>query len=266
VSGRATALPAAGDLAVSVLRDLLLEGPAGIDPVGLALVGLLDAAGLLADPAFVEACVDVVGDPVDGTPLYAEVDLDRLLAASLGDTPLRLAPAGHQLLSTAVGLVDLARGLRTLAPAAAMAAAAALAGFVQAVGPQTGLSVSLSTSLSTSPTPSTCSTSSSGAPVASSSLAAEVSGWSAARRLAGDLQRLDDLVVAAWQAEEALTELRAGQVGVVAEAVLERDRLLIGLIALVRGVPLDRVAATSPAASSGTAATCLVPSTAGGAR
>lgn len=248
MSGRATALPAAGDLAASVLRDLLLDGPAGIDPVDLALVGLLDAAGLLGDPVFVEACVDVVGDPVDGTPLYADVDLDRLLAASLGDTPLRLTPAGHQLLSTAVGLVDLAAGLRTLTPAARQAAVTALTQFVQAIGPEAGLTVCPSTT-STAP--------------AASSLAGEVAGWTAARRLAGDLQRLDDLVVAAWRAEESLTELRAGQVGVLPETVLERDRLLTGLIGLVRGVPQERVAPTSPVH---TAATRLVPSTAGGTR
>jgi hypothetical protein len=136
-------------------------------------------------------------------------------------------------------------------------AVTALARFLAVIGPDAGLTISTTQAQAATAT-------SASMPVApASSLADEVSGWTAARRLAGDLACLDDLVVAAWKAEEALLELRAGQVGVPTDAVQQRDQLLTGLIALVRGVPQERVALTSPAH---TAATSPVPSTAGGTR
>ena len=142
-------------LAPSVLREALAAGPSGADPAGLALIGLLDVAGLLDDQAFVEACVTL---DVDGDLLYADLDLQQLLAVSVGEDPLPLAPLAHQLLSAGLGLVDLASCLRGLDPDLRGAAVAVLCTFLHSVGPAVGLTVSMSpadTATATSPVPAT---------------------------------------------------------------------------------------------------------------
>ena len=141
-------------LAPSVLREALAAGPSGADPAGLALIGLLDVAGLLDDQAFVEACVTL--DVDDGDLLYADLDLQQLLAVSVGEDPLPLSPLAHQLLSAGLGLVDLAACLRGLDPDLRGAAVAALCTFLHSVGPAVGLTVSMSpadTATATSPVP-----------------------------------------------------------------------------------------------------------------
>ena len=140
-------------LAPSVLREALAAGRSGADPAGLALIGLLDVAGLLDDQAFVEACVTL---DVDGDLLYADLDLQQLLAVSVGEDPLPLAPLAHQLLSAGLGLVDLASCLRGLDPDLRGAAVAVLCTFLHSVGPAVGLTVSMSpadTATATSPVP-----------------------------------------------------------------------------------------------------------------
>jgi hypothetical protein len=109
---------ALGRLAASVAREALLAGPAGADPEGLALVGLLDAAGLLERPEFTGWCLELECDPVDGTLLYADIAVDRLAAVAVGDSPFQLDPTARRLLSAAVVLVDLAAELYELDPPA----------------------------------------------------------------------------------------------------------------------------------------------------
>lgn len=102
---------AAARLAPSVLRDALLAGPAGGDPVGELLVGLLDRSGLLTCTDVVQQCVDLdADDPV----MWADLDVSALRACARGDISLDLPGHERRLLSLAVTLVDLSSLLRGL--------------------------------------------------------------------------------------------------------------------------------------------------------
>jgi hypothetical protein len=96
------------------------------------MIGLLDAAGLLACPAFADWCVELALD-VDHTLLYADLLLDRLAYMSAGDSPVQLDPTARRLLATAVTLVDLGAEIRELEPAARRIALTALTAFLQAL-------------------------------------------------------------------------------------------------------------------------------------
>lgn len=96
---------AAAWLAPSVLREALLEGPAGGDLVGEALVGLLTAAGLLARPDFVERCVDLDAEG------WADFDPSALRAAAGGGSGLEFTGVERRLLAVAVAMTALGGAL-----------------------------------------------------------------------------------------------------------------------------------------------------------
>lgn len=116
MTGRVVPLPVPRVIAPSVLRQALMAGPDAHDPVTLLMVRFLDVAGVLDDPAFVEHCVHAHVDPIDGTVLYAQVDLEALTAVSVGLGPVCLSETALRLLSSVVGLLDLAAVLPTLTP------------------------------------------------------------------------------------------------------------------------------------------------------
>jgi hypothetical protein len=97
---------AVGRLAPEALRAALLDGPAGADPAGEALVGLLEAAGLLESPEFAGWCVYFDDDG------YAEIDLAEL--ACWWMAPVELTEVQRRMVQAALSLVDLAAELREL--------------------------------------------------------------------------------------------------------------------------------------------------------
>lgn len=111
-------------LARSTVRDLLLEGPAGGDPFGEAIVALLDTGDLLSHDGFVVHCVEVHDeDPVT----WADLDQDRLRAGAGAGLPIELDPVQQRLLQLAVTLLDLAGHLHDRdCPVTAQAARSAL--------------------------------------------------------------------------------------------------------------------------------------------
>jgi hypothetical protein len=113
---------AAGRLAPQALRAALLDGPAGADPAGVALVGLLEAVGLLACPEFAGWCVYFDDDG------YAEIDLAEL--ACWWMAPVELTDAQCQTVRAALSLVDLAAELRELPEPTRRLVVDALAAFV----------------------------------------------------------------------------------------------------------------------------------------
>jgi hypothetical protein len=115
---------AAGRLAPQALRAALLDGPAGADPAGEALVGLLEAAGLLESPEFAEWCVYFD----DG---YAEIDLAEL--ACWWVAPVELTEVQRQTVQAALSLVDLAAELRELPAATGRRVVDALAAVVAGI-------------------------------------------------------------------------------------------------------------------------------------
>jgi hypothetical protein len=138
-----TALPQRpSQIPTSVLRQALLDGPSAVDPAGLVLVELLDSVGLLAVREVVDQTIDLAVDG-SGTVMYAELDLEQVLAVANRNNP-RVSDTAHRILSAAVGLADLAAGLPELELSARIAALTALARYLQNVAPQAGLTVSLS--------------------------------------------------------------------------------------------------------------------------
>lgn len=111
-------------LARSTVRDLLLAGPAGGDPLGEAIVALLDAGDLLSHDGFVAQCVEVARDEEPLT--WADLDQERLRACARTGLPLELDPAQRRLIQLSVTLLDLAGHLHDLGPVATQAATSAL--------------------------------------------------------------------------------------------------------------------------------------------
>jgi hypothetical protein len=109
--------------AAAGLREALLDGPAGADPAGTALVDLLAESGLLAVPEFADWCVYVDDDG------YTDIDLTQL-STSAWMAPVELTDAQRRTVSAGVCLIDLAAEVRELPGAMGRRVLAALTAVV----------------------------------------------------------------------------------------------------------------------------------------
>jgi hypothetical protein len=91
-------VPAAFLPVASVLREALLDGPAGMSPARPGVVALLDAAGLLANAELVRAVVDLDVDD-DGMLVGADLDLAAAAYQALpgDDYAVPGGPAGYRV-------------------------------------------------------------------------------------------------------------------------------------------------------------------------